>query len=159
MNIAAQPTGHSNEAAHRIIASDSHESSSKQEHGNANLTTPRIREAISVLFAQGRHELAAAVGEAAISLYPYSEDILVMCSLLAEVQEDWERAEKLLVRLIELQEAAAPTACWLHLLRVLRCQGKFADATLVAEFCATRYPEDKLLCDEIASLRQVIAKV
>ena len=157
MSISAQETG--KEVVQRSAAFAAHGATGAHEDASPNLTTPRIREAIAVLFGQGRSELAAAVGEAAISLYPYSEDILVMCSLMAEAQQDWEKAEKLLVRLIEVQGADAPAVTWLHLLRVLRCQGKVADATMVADFASTRHQEDKALSEEIASLRQALEQV
>lgn len=110
-----------------------------------------------MLFQQGHTELATAVGEAAISVYPYSEDILVICALLAEVEQDWERAESLLIRLIEAQNGEAPAASWLHLLRVLRCQDKLAEAVAVADFAGDRYTHDESLQAEISSLRTVIA--
>jgi len=130
------------------------DSAAAEDHGS-RMAAPRIREAISVLFQQGRMELAIAVGEAAISVYPYSEDILVICALMAEVEQDWARAESLLIRLIEVQEGDAPAASWLHLLRVLRCQNKTADAVAVADFAGAKYDTDADLQAEIASLRAV----
>jgi len=124
-----------------------------------NLTAPRIREAIAVLFQQGRIELATAVSEAAITLYPYSEDVLVMCALLAEVNQNWETAEQLLVRLIETQGNDAPAESWLHLVRVLRCQGKDEDANLICNFTSERFPEHKDLGKEAQELRKTSAKV
>jgi len=120
-----------------------------------SLTAPRIREAIAVLFEQGRIELATAVSEAAISLYPYSEDVLVMCSLLAEVNQAWSSAEQLLVRLIEVQGNDAPAESWLHLVRVLRCQGKNNDAKLVCEFTCERFPDHADLRKEADALREL----
>lgn len=124
-----------------------------------NLTAPRIREAIAVLFEQGRIELATAVSEAAIALYPYSEDVLVMCALLAEVNQNWAVAEQLLVRLIETQGNNAPADSWLHLVRVLRCQGKHQDAKLVCNFTAERFPEHADLRKEAEALREIPAHI
>jgi len=120
-----------------------------------SLTAPRIREAIAVLFEQGRIELATAVSEAAISLYPYSEDVLVMCALLAEVNQAWSSAEQLLVRLIEVQGNDAPAESWLHLVRVLRCQGKNSDAKLVCDFTGERFPDHADLRKEADALRDL----
>jgi len=145
------------ETGYVIPPLSTHESGSAAlEVQGTRMAAPRIREAISVLFQQGRMELAIAVGEAAISVYPYSEDILVICALMAEVEQDWARAESLLIRLIEVQEGDAPATSWLHLLRVLRCQNKTADAIAVAEFAGTKYDADAELQAEIASLRAAI---
>lgn len=140
----------------RVITATGPDSAPDQDPA-ARMAAPRIREAISVLFQQGRMELAVAVGEAAISVYPYSEDVLVICALLAEVEKDWPRAESLLIRLIEVQEGAAPATSWLHLLRVLRCQSKMADAIAVADFAGAKYEDHAELQSEITSLRALVA--
>ena len=59
-----------------------------------------IREAISDLVGQDRMDLANALGDAGMSLYPESEDILAMAALLAESRQDWTAAEEHLAQLL-----------------------------------------------------------
>ena len=61
-----------------------------------------IRETIQVLLANpDHHELAHALGDAGISIYPESEDMLAICGLLAAIREDWEMAIENLLMLGE----------------------------------------------------------
>jgi len=111
-------------------------------HSDNELTPGHIREAIALLFSQGRSELASAVFEAAIALLPFSEDILVIGSLIAETERDWKRAEQLLIRLIEVQGTEAQAVTWAHLLRVVLCQDRMDDASILIDFLRERFPGD-----------------
>ena len=62
-----------------------------------------IREAIQALMGQDRDALAYALGDAGLALYPESEDILAITSLLSVVREDWPQAVDLLKQLMERQ--------------------------------------------------------
>ena len=51
-------------------------------------SAPEIREAIQSLVATEQLDLANALGDAGMSLYPHSEDILAITSLLAMMNQD-----------------------------------------------------------------------
>ena len=62
-----------------------------------------ILETIQSLVATEQLELANALGDAGLAIYPHSEDILAITSLLAMVNQDWQLAVELLDQLIEMQ--------------------------------------------------------
>lgn len=120
------------------------------------LSPAEIREVISGMVSEGRMELATSIAEAALALHPRSEDVLVIASLLAEVNEDWPRAETLLVELATLQGADSTAFTWLHLVKVLNCQKRWGDAWLAASHACERFPDNKELAQELQELSQVI---
>jgi len=113
----------------------------------------QARETISELFAQGHEVLAYGLADAALTLYPQSEDVLVISALLAEVKREWDKAEQLLIRLIEVQGCTSTEAAWTQLIRVLRCQNKFGDAELVARHAIDRFTDSQQLHREAESLQ------
>lgn len=120
------------------------------------LSPAEIREVISGMVSEGRMELATSIAEAALALHPLSEDVLVISSLLAEVHEDWARAETLLVQLATLQGADSTAFTWLHLVKVLNCQKKWGDAWLAASHACERFPDNQELAQELQELSRVI---
>ena len=62
-----------------------------------------IREAIQTLVTEGKDALANALGDAGLSLYPDSEDILAITGLLALMRQDWAYAVDLMEQLHQLQ--------------------------------------------------------
>ena len=69
----------------------------------SNYSPQEIREAISGLVAEHKTILAEALVEAGLALYPESEDILAIASLMAMQRQDWTIASSLLRTLIEQQ--------------------------------------------------------
>lgn len=120
------------------------------------LSPAQIREAVSTMVSQGRMPLAIAICEAALALNPTSEDLLVISCLLAEVLQDWPRAEELLIQLVEVQSPNTTAQTWLHLARVARCQNKLDDAWVVLDFAASRFPEDQMIREELKSINAFI---
>lgn len=120
------------------------------------LSPAQIREAVSTMVAQGRMPLATAICEAALALNPDSEDLLVISCLLAEVLQDWARAEELLIQLVEVQSPNTTAQTWLHLARVARCQNKLDDAWVVLDFAASRFPDDQMIQEELKSVNEFI---
>ena len=108
------------------------------------------------MVAQGRMPLATAICEAALALNPDSEDLLVISCLLAEVLQDWARAEELLIQLVEVQSPNTTAQTWLHLARVARCQNKLDDAWVVLDFAASRFPDDQMIQEELKSVNEFI---
>ena len=120
------------------------------------LSPAQIREAVSTMVTQGRMPLATAICEAALALNPDSEDLLVISCLLAEVLQDWARAEELLIQLVEVQSPNTTAQTWLHLARVARCQNKLDDAWVVLDFAASRFPDDQMIQEELKSVNEFI---
>ena len=79
----------------------------------SRFTPEDFRLGVQWLVAQNEHNLAQALAEAGLSLYPGSEDILAISSLLAMTREDWPLAIELLEDLIEVQkEQVQLIKCW-----------------------------------------------
>ena len=117
-----------------------------------SFTPSQVREVASYMVQLGHIAEAASIAETALQANPSSEDLLLIASLIAEVQQNWARAEELLVSLAEEQSPNTPPQTWLHLARVLRCQNKFDDTWLVLDFACSRFPEDQQLKEELLSL-------
>lgn len=111
-----------------------------------------IRIAIAELVRENKMDLAVAAAESAMALYPESQDILVIGSLLAEVKQDWARAEQLLIQLLQVQGIDAPAEGWLHLIRVLRCQNKADDMIFVIDHVLNVYGADAKVIEEQEAL-------
>ena len=90
-----------------------------------------IREAISGLVAEHKTILAEALVEAGLALYPESEDILAIASLMAMQRQDWAQASSLLRSLIEQQGVNATPYSYIMLIRALRCNLEYAEALSV----------------------------
>lgn len=111
-----------------------------------------VRMAIADLVKQDKMDLAVAASESALALYPSSQDILVISALLAEVNQDWARAEQLLIHLLQVQGPEAPSDNWLHLVRTLRCQKKFDDVLLVIDHLFASFSKDEKVIAESEAL-------
>ena len=79
-----------------------------------------IREAIQSLVIEGKDSLANALGDAGLSLYPDSEDILAITGLLALMRQDWDYAVDLMGQLRKLQGDKTPAFTYVMLVRALR---------------------------------------
>ena len=96
-------------------------------------TPTEIRESIQTLVATEQTDLANALGDAGLSLYPNSEDMLAINGLLAIMREDWSMGVELLTELKELQGENTQAFTYLMLVRALRCNLDPAQALMVEE--------------------------
>ena len=122
----------------------------------SRFSAQEIREAIADLVIQGRMDLASALGDAGMSLYPDTEDMLAMSALLAESRQDWTVAEEMLAKLLLKQGTAAPVASWQHYIRVLRCLCEWQSALMITERALEFYPGHAALLGELYSLKAQI---
>ena len=99
-----------------------------------------IREAIQSLVTEGKDALANALGEAGLSLYPESEDILAITGLLALMRQDWAYAVDLMEQLHELQGENTPAFTYVMLVRALRCNLEPVRAAHVCTKGLNQYP-------------------
>jgi hypothetical protein len=111
-----------------------------------------IREAIQSLVATEQLDLANALGDAGMSLYPHSEDILAITSLLAMMNQDWPLAVELMDELVEIQGANTPAFTYVMLVRALRCNLDPERALQVARQGLVTYPGQVELLAEKLSL-------
>jgi hypothetical protein len=114
----------------------------------SNYTPADFRMAIAEQVRVDNMLLANALGDAGLSLYPDSEDVLSIVALLSEIRQEWDLAEQLLKHLVEVQNESSPPATWQHLVRVLRCNGKPLDAWMVLGKSLQLHPDDASLLKE-----------
>lgn len=111
-----------------------------------------IREAIQSLVATEQLDLANALGDAGLSLYPHSEDILAIASLLAMMNQDWPLAVELMDDLVEIQGDKVQPFTYVMLVRALRCNLDPERALQVARQGLAIYPDQLELMAEKLSL-------
>ena len=70
----------------------------------SRFTPVDFRLGIQYLVAQDQPDLAQALAEAGLALYPLSEDILAISGLLAITREDWSLAVEILQDLVSVQD-------------------------------------------------------
>jgi hypothetical protein len=124
----------------------------------SKFSAAEIRQTMADLVAADQIPLANALAAAGQSLYPESEDILAMSSLLAEIQQDWTAAEELLHKLVEAQGEAATPLTWRHLIRVLRCQCEPGKALQAAQQALAAHPTDATLLEEFLALQELVSE-
>ena len=111
-----------------------------------------IRETIQSLVATEQLELANALGDAGMSLYPNSEDILAITSLLAMMNQDWPLAVELMEELMQIQGANTQPFTYVMLVRALRCNLDPVRALAYARQGLAAYPNQVELLAEKLSL-------
>jgi hypothetical protein len=114
----------------------------------SSYTPEDFRHGVQWLVAQNQQELAQALAEAGLSLYPNSEDILAISSLLAMTREDWPLAVELLEDLIEVQKDQTQPMTYQMLARSLACNLDLAQAHAVLDHALSIWPEDQVLQEE-----------
>ena len=120
-------------------------------------TPGEIRETIQSLVATEQIVMANALGDAALSLYPGSEDILAITSLLAIMNQDWTLAVELMEELLEIQAGNTPAFTYVMFVRALRCNLEPARAYSVVCEALNKYPSqlelqaEKLSLDDLSS--------
>ena len=112
--------------------------------------------AIQTLMGENRDALAYALGDAGLALYPESEDILAITSLLAVVREDWPQAADLLRQLMDMQGAGATVFTHSMLIRSLRCNLDLAEAFEACGVALAIYPEHPELLKEYEALAEAL---
>ena len=115
-----------------------------------------IREAIQALMGEDRDALAYALGDAGLALYPDSEDIMAITSLLAVVREDWPQAVDLLRQLMEMQGDKATVLTHSMLIRSLRCNLDLAEAFEAAGIALALFPDHPELLKEYDALAEAL---
>ena len=119
--------------------------------------TPKdIREAIQQLVATEQLELAYALGDAGISLYPGTEDMLAINGLLAIIRQEWAQAVELLSELTQVQGVNTQPFTYVMLVRALRCNLEPARALEVVKLGLQSYPDQVELLAESLVLNDYV---
>ena len=107
-----------------------------------------FRLGIQWLVTEEQPDLAQALAEAGLALFPMSEDILAISGLLAMTREDWPLAIELLQDLFSLQkDRVQPMTCQM-LARALACNLDIAEAHQVLDQAMKLWPNNPELEQE-----------
>jgi tetratricopeptide (TPR) repeat protein len=107
-----------------------------------------FRQGIQWLVAQDNENLALALADAGLSLYPQSEDILAIAGLLAMTLENWPLAIELLQDLCDVQQNGVQAMTYHMLARSLCCNLDIAEAHQVLKQGLLAWPGDATLLAE-----------
>ena len=118
----------------------------------SRFTPVDFRLGIQWLVTQNNIDLAQALAEAGLALYPRSEDILAIGGLLAMTREDWHLAIELLNDLITIQgDRTQPMTCQM-LARALACNLDIAEAHQVLDQAMKLWPNNPELEQEKSAM-------
>jgi len=120
------------------------------------MSPAQVRQTVAALVAEEKTEIAIALCEASLAVYPSEQDILAVYALVCEIKQDWGMAEQCLVQLIQAQGADSTAQSWLHLVRVLHCQNKWEDAWIAVSFALSKFPDDEMLMQEMQGIQKAI---
>ena len=111
-----------------------------------------IRETIQSLVATDQIDLAYALGDAGLAIYPESEDMLAINGLLSLMQQNWSAAVEQLDELMQIQGDNTQAFTYVMLVRALRCNLDPARALQVARQGLKAYPDQLELVAESLAL-------
>jgi len=118
----------------------------------SRFTPADFRVGIQWLVTEEQNDMAQALAEAGLALFPLSEDILAISGLLAMTREDWPLAIELLQDLVTLQkDKVQPMTCQM-LARALACNLDIAEAHQVLEQALKLWPNDPPLEQEKSAM-------
>jgi len=118
----------------------------------SRFTPADFRVGIQWLVSEDQNDLAQALAEAGLALFPLSEDILAISGLLAMTREDWPLAIELLQDLVTLQkENVQPMTCQM-LARALACNLDIAEAHQVLDQAMKLWPNNPELEHEKSAM-------
>lgn len=127
------------------------------EGGNMKRFAPsEIRETIQSLVATEQINLAYALGDAGLAIYPNSEDMLAINGLLAIIRQDWPEAVELLTELMECQGTNTQPFTYVMLVRALRCNLDPATAMRIVRQGLEKYPNQLELVAESLALEEFV---
>jgi hypothetical protein len=115
-----------------------------------------IRETISKLVAEEKTDLAFALSQSGLALYPDSEDVLAIAGLLAMLKEDWVESAAILNHLIEIQGERTPVTTHIMFIRALRCALEPAAALSAVMLAHEQYPNHPELEKEFLALSEML---
>ena len=118
----------------------------------SRFTPTDIRLGIQWLMAEEQNDLAQALADAGIAIYPHSEDILAMAGLLAMTREDWSLAIEFLQDLRDVQQERTQPMTFRMLARALYCNLDPAEAVFALKQGMSLWPQDAELQQELEAM-------
>jgi Flp pilus assembly protein TadD len=104
------------------------------------------------LVSEDQNDMAQALAEAGLALFPLSEDVLAISGLLAITRQDWPLAIELLQDLVTLQkDNVQPMTCQM-LARALACNLDIAEAHQVLDQAMKLWPNNLELEQEKSAM-------
>ena len=118
----------------------------------SRFTPADFRVGIQWLVSEEQNDMAQALAEAGLALFPLSEDILAISGLLAITRQDWPLAIELLQDLVTLQkDKVQPMTCQM-LARALACNLDIAEAHQVLDQAMKLWPNNLELEQEKSAM-------
>ena len=118
----------------------------------SRFTPSDFRLGIQWLVSEEQNDMAQALAEAGLALFPLSEDILAISGLLAITRSDWPLAIELLQDLVTLQkDKVQPMTCQM-LARALACNLDIAEAHQVLDQAMKLWPNNLELEQEKSAM-------
>ena len=118
----------------------------------SRFTPADFRVGIQWLVTEEQNDMAQALAEAGLALFPLSEDILAISGLLAITRSDWPLAIELLQDLVTLQkDKVQPMTCQM-LARALACNLDIAEAHQVLDQAMKLWPNNPELEQEKSAM-------
>ena len=118
----------------------------------SRFTPSDFRLGIQWLVSEDQNDMAQALAEAGLALFPLSEDILAISGLLAITRQDWPLAIELLQDLVTLQkDNVQPMTCQM-LARALACNLDIAEAHQVLDQAMKLWPNNLELEQEKSAM-------
>ena len=118
----------------------------------SRFTPSDFRLGIQWLVSEDQNDMAQALAEAGLALFPLSEDILAISGLLAITRSDWPLAIELLQDLVTLQkDNVQPMTCQM-LARALACNLDIAEAHQVLDQAMKLWPNNLELEQEKSAM-------
>ena len=118
----------------------------------SRFTPTDFRLGIQWLVSEDQNDMAQALAEAGLALFPLSEDILAISGLLAITRSDWPLAIELLQDLVTLQkDKVQPMTCQM-LARALACNLDIAEAHQVLDQAMKLWPNNPELEQEKSAM-------
>jgi hypothetical protein len=140
-----------------ILASKNLNFSSESDGRIVSKYSPtEIRQTISALVSENKLDLAYALSQSGLALYPDSEDVLAIAGLLAMLKEDWVESAAILNHLIETQGDRVPVTTHIMFVRALRCALEPAAALSAVMLAHEQYPNHPELEKEFVALTEML---
>jgi len=114
----------------------------------SRFTALEIRQQIQVLMAEGRMDLAQALGDAGLACYPDSVDMLTINSLMAVMRRDWQTSVDLLVELMEGQGGNLLPSLYVSLVKTLKNFITTSQMNTLVQMGLGHFPTDPALVAE-----------
>ena len=99
---------------------------------------------IKTLLAEPQHhDLARALGDAGLSLYPESEDMLVINAMMAMLRQDWDAVFEHMKPLLTVRGERTTAVSYRILVQALIKRLDYSSAYSVLTEALSRYPDDE----------------